>query len=105
MTENQIHQYNTRYLIDRMICQRCGRPSTQIAHRLSKSKVNYKKYGHEIIDHDINLVSVCGLKCNSSFNIGCSTMKEIRLVALIRQRGNERLSSEKISNYINGVNE
>ncbi len=38
----------------------------QIAHRLSQSKVNLKKWGAEVIHHPVNLRAVCSLKCNAS---------------------------------------
>ena len=102
MTDRQIEQYNIRYQLDSYTCQKCGMPASQIAHRISKSKVNYKKYGHNIIDNNFNLVAVDCLECNSYFNIGCSTEKIKRLVNLIKERGNERLTSEVITRIIEG---
>ena len=102
MTKLQKEQYKLRYEIVNYYCQKCNVPANQIAHRISKSKVNYKLYGKSIIDNNINLVAVCGLECNSFYNIGCSTEKINRLVSLIKERGNERLSSAEISKIIEG---
>jgi hypothetical protein len=102
MTDKQKQEYEKRYIIDSYTCQQCGKPACHIAHRLSKSKENYKKFGKDIIDSNINLVSVCSLTCNDSCNIGCSTERQKRLVHLIAERGNESLSSEYITSVIDG---
>ncbi len=54
-------------------CEVCGKvipyAEAQIAHRICKSKANLKKYGKEIIHHNLNLALTCSLKCNSGVNI------------------------------------
>jgi hypothetical protein len=52
-------------------CEVCKRPlatfgTPQLAHRISQSKMNLRKYGEEIIHHELNLAPVCCLKCNSA---------------------------------------
>lgn len=58
-------------------CGVCGELITpytcQLAHRIPKTKYNLKTYGKEIIHHDLNLVAVCSLKCNSSVLLDPST--------------------------------
>jgi hypothetical protein len=100
MTQKQIEQYKIRYNLDFYMCQRCGNKATQIAHLICKSKVNYKKYGKDIIDHNFNLASVCDLSCNSSFNIANRPIKVERLVNLIKERGDERLTTQEINEII-----
>ena len=70
MNEYQLQQYLIAYIRDDYTCQKCGKPATQIAHRINQSKVNIKKYGEKIINNHNNLVSVCSLYCNGSYNIG-----------------------------------
>lgn len=44
----------------------------QLAHRIPKTKANLKKYGERIINHPINLVLVCSLRCNDSVLVGAA---------------------------------
>jgi DNA-directed RNA polymerase subunit RPC12/RpoP len=72
MTKYHKQQAEIRYNIDGYICQKCGKQlnmlGSGLAHRISKSKANIKKYGEKIINHNFNLVPSC-LECNSSFLI------------------------------------
>jgi len=58
----------------------------QLAHRIPKSVQNLKKYGDEVINHELNLVPVCSLRCNSRMNIGCKPIEIIKLVDKIRDK-------------------
>lgn len=51
-------------------CVVCGGPlnahgTAQLGHRVIKSRHNLATYGTKIINHPLNLVPVCGLRCNS----------------------------------------
>jgi 5-methylcytosine-specific restriction endonuclease McrA len=74
---------------DNYICLVCGEPARQIAHGISNSKMNLKKYGDEIVNHDFNLFSVCSLACNSKMNID---NKPNDILAIIERINNENLS-------------
>jgi len=66
------------------MCAVCGEaPSTQLAHRISKSKANIKRYGAQMIHHPLNLVPVCGLRCNSSVLIDGNPGKKSQLLGKI----------------------
>jgi hypothetical protein len=58
---------------DNWTCQVCGKMLIdgipQLAHRINQSKMYLKKYGKEIIHHDLNMISVCSLKCNIAVSI------------------------------------
>ena len=70
MTEREAFDINERKIQimdrDNWTCQVCGEFATQLAHRIPQSKMNIRKYGKRVIHHPLNLVSVCGLRCNSS---------------------------------------
>ena len=100
MTQKQTEQYYIRYMIDNYVCQKCYKPAIQMAHRIAKTKVNYKIYGKDIIDHNFNLCSVCSLDCNDSFNIGNKLKKCKNLVKLIKTRGCEKLTNKEIIRII-----
>ena len=83
------------YERDNWTCQRCNKRATQIAHRISKGKVNHKyviRYiienypemthlkSDDIIHHKLNMIAVCDLECNSSFNIGNNIVKANKLI-------------------------
>ena len=73
---------------DGYICQVCGNPfyqNGQLAHRISKSIMNIKKYGDNVVNHRFNLVSVCSLTCNDKCNIGFQPVKVAELVERIKE--------------------
>jgi 5-methylcytosine-specific restriction endonuclease McrA len=74
---------------DNYTCLACGEPARQIAHGISDSKMNLKKYGDEIVNHPFNLFSVCSLACNSKFNID---NKPNEILAIIERINNENIS-------------
>ena len=98
-------QYQIRYEIDQGICQYkdCNTRSNIMAHRIAQSKANIKKYGWEIIQHNFNIAIACLQEFgghNDSFNIGNKPKQCEKLVELIKNRGDERLSTTYINNYI-----
>jgi len=82
---NKIEE-NIKEILDRdnWICQHCGAYAVQVAHRISKSKINIKRFGKEIIHHAFNLAGVCCLYCNSRFNIENNPEKKNKLIQLIK---------------------
>lgn len=101
MTQERIDEYQKRYHLDLYRCQHCGKLATQIAHRIARLKTNYKIYGKEIIDSNLNIVSVCSLSCNDKFSITYKPMKCKKLIDLIKERGDEEFKSEEITRYLN----
>jgi len=70
----------TIFARDNWTCQACGglarvHGTPQLAHRISKSKMNLRKYGEAIINHPLNLVTVCSSRCNDAVNIGFNPEK------------------------------
>ncbi len=87
---------------DQYQCQGCGESiliygTPQLAHRISKDKVNLKKYGPEIIHHPENLKSTCSLACNALFDLGGKTVLIEALVNKIKHILN--LDIKKNNNY------
>ena len=86
------------HIRDNWTCKKCGNPSTQIAHRIAKGKVNrmaIKRYIREnytkvinkgdidkIIHHGFNVLATCDT-CNSSFNIGNNDIARENLIEKI----------------------
>lgn len=101
--EYQQKQREIRSSIDAFVCyaEDCEVITNTVAHRISQSDVNIKKYGWFVIWHNFNFCISCNPH-NSALNIGMKDIKCNRLVELIRQRGNERLTSEEISKIIEG---
>jgi len=50
---------------DRWSCVVCGRPATQLAHRVPQRVWLLNKYGTNRIHHSDNLRAVCSLTCNA----------------------------------------
>lgn len=74
---------------DGYTCQYCGESiyqfgNPQLAHRISQSVMNVKRYGKEVIHHPLNMVSVCSLRCNDAQNIGFSTKQADELAEKIK---------------------
>lgn len=76
-------------------CGICGEPLNQtgahkqLAHRVPNGPTNRRKYGENIIHHDLNLVPVCCLACNDAVLIGCDPEAERNLIEKIRKAINE----------------
>ena len=72
-------------------CAVCGRrlshekAAPQLAHKIPNRKMYLKKYGKEIIHHDLNLVAVCNLKCNAAVDIGYNEFAAEKIAAEIRE--------------------
>jgi len=99
MTYYQRREYEKRYEIEKYRCAKTGKRATQIAHRISNSKVNRKLYGNKI-DHNFNLVPVCDLESNDSFNIGGNPGKVTNLIYLIENCQDEDLTCDYITKFI-----
>ena len=75
---------------DGYTCQACGESiyrfgTMQLAHRISQSVMNVKRYGKEVIHHPLNMASVCSLRCNDAMNIGFSTKQADELAEKIKR--------------------
>ena len=88
---------------DHYTCRRCGKPGTELAHHIAKTRANIHEHGREaceawhieptreavsywgqrIIHHPLNLSLSCR-GCNDSFNLGNQTAKARALAATIR---------------------
>jgi hypothetical protein len=72
-------------------CEVCGKPvfleTSQIAHRIPKTKRNLKIYGKGVIHHEINLAVVCSLRCNSAVlrNIATNPVECGRIISRIKE--------------------
>lgn len=73
------------YIRDSWRCKLCGKPATQIAHKIAQTKTWIKKYGEAVIHHPLNMESVCSLACNDACNIGNNPVEREKLVAKIRE--------------------
>lgn len=95
MTHEQRYSIFAR---DGFICQTCGKPvynrQPQIAHRIKQGKqsVNFLlkekkcltvKQAEAILNHELNLVTTCSLKCNDSQNIFFKPVERDELIKQI----------------------
>ena len=94
MTERQSFDMQDQrqeiFMRDGYTCQTCGESiyrfgSQQLAHRISQSVMNVKRYGKEVIHHPLNMASVCSLRCNDAMNIGFSTKQADELAEKIKE--------------------
>ena len=60
-------------------CLFCDAQATELAHRISKSKRNLKRYGKAVIHHPRNLIGTCS-RCNQLALIDGHPRKIQRLV-------------------------
>lgn len=75
--------YTKAYERDNYVCQVCGSPATQIGHRIGQGKLCRSMYGSDIIDHVVNLVSVCDLKCNKKVDVTSSPIEREKVLVEI----------------------
>lgn len=64
-------------------CEVCGKPATQLGHRLPQTRHNLTIYGEKVIHHTRNMAHVCDLKCNSAVSISNHPLAQARLLAAI----------------------
>ena len=79
-------KYLAKYYKQNGLCFYCKKPlnnSGQLAHRVIKSKANLKKYGEEIINHEMNLRLTCPA-CNSRAIIEHKTERKKKLIEKIQ---------------------
>jgi len=78
----EIDEHKREFLSRNQVCEICGKPATQLAHRIPQTKTMLRLYGPEVIHHDLNLAAVCGLKHNAAVSI---KNRPVRIVALVQQ--------------------
>jgi hypothetical protein len=90
MIENYESKFYSKYYHSDGLCEVCGKPLVfgrpQLAHRIPDTKMYQKMYGTDILSHELNLVLVCSLKCNSSVLIDKKTALRDQLVDNIKKR-------------------
>lgn len=64
------------------ICELCERPGIELAHRIPKSKANLRKYGADVVNHDLNLALTC--RAHNDYVL-VNGSKETKLVQRIRE--------------------
>ena len=81
--------YKSKWYDNNGLCPVCKKPycfgSPQLAHRIPKTKAWLKKYGDDIIDHDLNLELVCSLECNASVLIDKKDLLRENLITKIKE--------------------
>jgi ferredoxin len=69
-----IEEREAIYARDRGICHTCRQPvpfgDFQLAHRIAKTKANYRRFGRSIVDHPLNRVVTHPGRCNDGANCG-----------------------------------
>jgi hypothetical protein len=78
----EIDEHKREFLSRNPLCEICGAPAVQLAHRIPQTKTMLRLYGPEVIHHDLNLAAVCSLKHNAAVNI---QNRPVRIVALVQQ--------------------
>jgi len=86
----EIDEHKREFLSRNQVCEICGKPATQLAHRIPQTETNLRIYGPSIIHHDLNLAAVCGLKHNAAVNIGRNPEAVKALVLQIRRDNDAR---------------
>lgn len=85
MTKAQEEQRQQALARSGGLCPVCGGSinqygTPQYAHKIANTEVNRKKYGTFFVDHFLNGVYTCSLKCNSYCNIGNNPRKVLQLL-------------------------
>jgi hypothetical protein len=102
LPESVLREVMTR---DKFRCVKChenlgfnGAP----CHRIANTETNLKLYGKKIINHQFNIGYACiKNRCNDCWNIGYKLEKCKRLVHLIENYGNIKMTFDEITDYIN----
>jgi len=75
-----------RIMAERRVCEVCGKPGVQLAHRIPQTVTNLENYGRLVIHHELNLALVCSFECNSKVNIGQVPAKKWELLKEIEKQ-------------------
>jgi hypothetical protein len=109
MYSRQLKRYEI-FARDMFTCQYCGKSpggnKLQLAHRIRQGSgsvkvvqdfwsANYKeditkKKAESIIDHPLNIVTTCSLKCNSKFNVFFNRIEVAKILKKIRKVMDEK---------------
>jgi len=100
MTEYHILQSLKRYEIEDYRCFFTGKTAIQNAHRIPRTKMYLKKYGSEIINHNINLVPVLNLEYNSKINVGNKPVTIEKIAQFIKDNKDKDLTAREINNSL-----
>ena len=89
-------------------CVVCGGPlavhgSAQLAHRVPKHKGLLQKWGSDVINHAINLIPVCSLKCNDRVSLGTVRNEAKALLERIVRINTGRESMPNMTEYYRSV--
>jgi hypothetical protein len=102
LPESVLNEVMTR---DKFRCVKCHKPlgfTGAPAHRIANKKDNLKIHGKKIINHPFNIGYACRTNiCNDKWNIGYKPEKCKRLVHLIENYGNIKMTFDEITDYIN----
>jgi hypothetical protein len=86
----EAEELKTRIIVSQNCsCSNCGADlgienMPDIAHRISKSLNNYRKYGFEVINHPMNLRATCKGNCNDAIGLNPAT-KPIEAKELVNE--------------------
>ena len=76
------------YTRDYGICQACGKPvptdGFEVAHRIANTVSNRKRFGAEVIDHQLNKATTHPGRCNDKMNCGFRPGECSRIVEAVK---------------------
>jgi len=65
-------------------CFVCGKPATQRAHIIGRTKANYKRYGKAVVDNPLNWLPACDLDCNALIDAGGNLNLKEKISYIVR---------------------
>lgn len=89
----EAEEYKQQRIIDNNYCcevcgKRFGQSQLQLAHRIPKHKNYIKRFGNEVINHELNLVLTCNShngRCNDSVMISPDTIRGQQHIDIIKE--------------------
>lgn len=77
--------------------------TAQLAHRVPRRKSMLMRWGEEVINHPLNMVPVCSLKCNDSVSLGTVKAQTKDILERIVRIKTGRESMPNLAEYYRAV--
>lgn len=102
MTAAEILQLQELYARHNYRCFVCGKPATQRAHIIGRTKANYKRYGKAVINNPLNWLPACNLDCNALIDASDNLLLKEQIAYIINHLDIDDLQHSTVERWVRG---
>ena len=100
MTAAEILQLQELYARYNYRCFVCGKPATQRAHIMGRTKPNYKRYGKAVVDNPLNWLPACDLDCNALIDASDNLLLKEQIAYIINHLDIDDLQHSTVERWV-----